>query len=132
MEEATLVPSTFDIFLGNITTWGTKAEHYCTSNSFPDQVLPAHHLQCQKLQDAKGSLGYKGYKVNASEATPSSRSSTGTHGGVMLLSRRHLKHVDAVLDDTSEKLSLTGHDWASTVIRLKGITLHIVGLYLTS
>eukprot|EP00972_Heterocapsa_arctica_P019121 2823197-Heterocapsa_arctica.AAC.1 len=45
MEKAKIVPSTFDIFLGNITTWVTKAEHYCTSNSFPVQVLPEHHLQ---------------------------------------------------------------------------------------
>jgi hypothetical protein len=45
----------------------------------------------------------------------------------MILSRRHLRLID-----TSQQLGLGGHDWTSTVIRLKGITLHIIGIYLTS
>ena len=49
-----------------------------------------------------------------------------------MLTRRHLKTVDAVLDDEEMVVPPVGHDWAATVVRTKGISILVIGLYLTS
>ena len=125
-------PSTFDIFMCNITTWGPKAEAFSTNVQWPIQVLPEHHLRGQRLSDVVGALRHKGYRATASEARPSGRTESGTSGGAMVVARSHIKLIHTILDDGGQPMASSGHDWAAVTVRTSGITIVVVGLYMTT
>ena len=113
---------------GNITRWGPLAEGFvagAVAKSCHVLGFSEHHLPQAQAKTMVRALGEVNRRALFAPAKTSLRSETGTCGGVVLAPWRHLQ-LAAQHGSWCHK----GTDWVSIILRLRGIDLTIVQLYL--
>ena len=118
-----------DIFYGNITSMSEKAEHFLLSLKDAIWLAGECHIRQQDVT-RRCQEWLRRFDITAAPATPSDSSDTGTYGGVIAASRKHLStgHVDG---DVAEAgwMQATDHDLAGRTLHLQGVDVLVLGGY---
>ena len=124
----------FVIDFYNITTWGVKSKDYFLDKEYIGDVagIGEHHMRGNDCEKMKRDLQQGKWRSCVSEAVPSGRSERGTSGGTAIISRAHL-HLTPFRGDaeSQHRLGNGGGDWSAIQIRLRGVTILFIALYLT-
>ena len=121
------------IFHSNVTRWGPQAEGFCSGATLEVLMIAEAHLLASSCEPVLARMNRSGWSGFHSSATPTGRSLEGNSAGVAIFTRKsHL--VTAVEDMVLEDASL-GHDsrslrWVCVVLRLTGVSVLLVELYL--
>ena len=86
-----------------------------------------HHLASNKMQTLEDAFKRVKRRSLAVPAVPSLRSDAGTSGGVVLAPRRHLQILAQ-----GKSLCMRGEDYVGFILRLRGVDVLILQLYLIS
>ena len=116
----------------NVTVWGKKAEDFYfgkeeSMKGVEIACVAEHHKLAQGWPKVRNTLQQNGWRSVASPAKKSMRSETGSEGGTAVMSRSHL-HLTPFQD---ERLGEKGNDWSAIMVRLKGVDLLLISVYLT-
>ena len=105
----------------NITQWRPEIQKWIQAQ--PDDVLLLQetHLGSSAISQAVAAVHKAGYEMFGGEAAPGRK---GTHGGVAVLVRSHLQAR------TTFHFTVEGCGFSSVTLRIRGISLLLVSLYL--
>ena len=144
-------PPSVTVFYHSITTWGPQAQGHlqkiaggkavCGDDHARDlQFVGAlayaeHHVGTSGTHKYKSDHKNVGFRIQASCATPSGHSVSGTHGGVSLAIRSRIQQ-QALASSPQDPLHHwrpvgVGHDRAAQTVRLRGQTVLLIVIYLT-
>ena len=106
----------------NLTKWRPETQKWLQNQSDDVVLVQETHLSTQRVADAVSAMHKVGFEMIGGEAAASARQ--GTHGGVALMSRSHLK-ARAVQHFTVE-----GCGFCAADLRVKGVSLLLLSIYL--
>ena len=122
------------ILCGNVTTFGKKAKRCLAEEApkFDGILIQEHHQdmkQCKQMQQwVHTMLGMRSW---ISPAASTHRSDSGTSGGTMVAIKRHIAITPASTKGWHRE-ACERNDWSLVGIRVKGTTIMLASIYLTS
>ena len=118
----------------NVTEYGDTVEEYITQMYKEGKVKVAAmvetHLVKAKEAAVRDKMQKIGWRSVFAAARPTGRSSSGSHGGAMMISRKNL-HCTPFRNKGDEEEAAKGLDWVAVKVRMKGIDVVYVALYMT-
>ena len=115
----------------NITEYGALAQDHMvrTGKGNVVQVLGMleTHLPKEREGEVRDFAQKTGWRTGFAAAKPTGKSASGTHGGVMMASKKHL-HCTPFAEETGQAgeekwIHSSGKDWVAIKVRLKGFDL---------
>ena len=124
---------TLCIFHSDVTRWGPQAEGFCSGATLEVLMIAEAHLLASSCEPVLARMNRSGWSGFHSSATPTGRSLEGNSAGVAIFTRK--SHLVAAVDDMVLEDASLWHDsrslrWVCVVLRLKGVSVLLVGLYL--
>ena len=110
-------------------------EQFLANTQHQLALIVEHHLPQHKLQAVRNSLQHANWRTTASVASSTGRSISGTSGGAIICTRSNLRvnaYAERAPAPGCAQLQGVGMDWAEVVLRMKGMNLLVVCLYLTT
>ena len=106
----------------NLTKWRPETQKWLQNQSDDVVLVQETHLSTQGVADAVSAMHKVGFEMIGGEAAASARQ--GTHGGVALISRSHLKARAA------QHFTVEGCGFCAADLRVKGVSLLLLSIYL--
>ncbi|CAK0907452.1 unnamed protein product, partial [Prorocentrum cordatum] len=123
------------VLFANVTHFGEKVRHYVQHTSFDIVGIAEHHLLGNATKIEAMKLRRQGWHSQHTwtPATPTGRSTTGTHGGTCWTARAGLLTSAHLPDATGKSVFQKNLKDISVMIwRRKGVTLALICIYLDS
>ena len=119
----------------SVTRWGPQAEGFCAPLPHEILMLCETHLTGDGFAPVRARMGAMGWNAFHSNAVYTGRSESGTSAGVAIFSRK--SHLVSPLDSCVVAEASAGHDpeslrWVGAVLRLRGVSVLLVELYLVT